>query len=239
MATGKDDGLRATAEEMDDLESDAIRIIVNAVRQSGTAPVTAYSGGKDGLVAGILAARLGYREAICETSFTIARQRVSMKQIAARHGMNVTYRWSLDDAWLAAQPELIFSSDAALRSRSFARRQQRTVRIYAKERGAQCVIFGRRTEENTVKAPIYDKGGVIQCHPIRNWKLHHVWTFFERHGIERPWIYSTRFGKTEGSAAFYALRAEDVGGHRAAWALVRSLDPSYTPERFGLAMPDH
>ena len=206
---------------------DAQQIIEDAMRSSKR-QLVAFSGGKDSIVVAHIARQLGIRDFVCETSFYFRRQLDSIKETARRIGIEPVYRESLHLEWLKANRHIVFSNDSAVRGWTFATRQQRTVKRRAKEIQADCQIFGRRTEENCVKATLYRTSAGLQCHPIRDWKTSDVLEYLEVHGIPLPWIYSTRFGKTEGNAPFYTLNHKTAGlSIEQCWQLVESMDERY------------
>jgi 3'-phosphoadenosine 5'-phosphosulfate sulfotransferase (PAPS reductase)/FAD synthetase len=216
---------------LSDLVAKAHEDIAGALRVSKK-PLIAYSGGKDGLVAAHLMAQHGATNGVCETSFYYATQEADVRQTAARLGLNVSFQENRDDDWLRKHPEFLFADDAPTRSKSFAGRQQRTMRINAEKQGADMVVFGRRTEENSVKTMLYPVHGRLSFHPIRDWRETDVWAYLASVGIERPWIYSTVHGTHSGNSPFYSLRARLVGGQAAAWAIATSLDPTITQARY-------
>jgi len=191
-------------------------------------PLVAFSGGKDAIVAGHLAKSVGVKHFVCEESFYFKPQIESIRGIATHLGFDVTYTDSLDMGWLSKNRRVVFSTDTKVRSWSFAVRQQATVKRHAKRIQSQCHIFGRRTQENTVRAEVYVAKPGTQCHPLRNWRTEDVWEYFDKYSIPVPYIYGTRFGKTEGNAPFYTLHPANAGlGIQECWALVRSMDQRY------------
>lgn len=188
----------------------------------------AFSGGKDSIVVAHLAAKLGIRDSVCETSFYFAKQTENIREIAAHLGLNVTWACKLSPNWLRNHPEVIFADDTKLRAWTFAVRQQNTVMQHAKIYGYDCQIFGRRTQENSVRAHLYRARAGLQCHPIRDWSEDEVWQYIRDNRIPEPWIYSTPFGQKEGNAPFYAMCASDFGGVENCWALAAQLDPKFS-----------
>jgi 3'-phosphoadenosine 5'-phosphosulfate sulfotransferase (PAPS reductase)/FAD synthetase len=196
-------------------------------------PVLAYSGGKDALVVAHLMKQHGLTKGVCEMSFYFDRQDKDVRATAAMLGMDVDFVSSRDDEWLSRHPEFVFADDTKIRSRSFKARQQDSVRRYTRTNKHDLIVFGRRTEENTVKASLY-KTDFWSFHPIRLWREHHVWEYLSEIGVPKPWIYDTPFGQiTGGNGPFYAVRASKTGGRDAAWRMVNEMDPSITPARFG------
>lgn len=216
------------------MEAGSREIITEALAAHGERPLIAYSGGKDSVVIAHMLSAMGVTEAVCEESFVFADQIASTRQVGRELGLSVTYVKGKGDDWLRKNNHIIFTSDSVARSKSFQVRHQRTIKRHAAQIGASVVFFGRRRDENSVKASLYEAFGRWQCHPLAAWTLPDIWAYFDKHGITVPWIYKTRFGQVEGNAPFYTMKAEDIGGHKAAWDLVTGLDPAFTPERYGV-----
>jgi len=210
----------------------ALALLQQAKEQSER-QLLAFSGGKDSIVVAHLAAKLGIRDAVCETSFYFAKQTQNIREIASHLGINVAWSCRLSLDWLRKNRRIIFCDDSVLRAWSFGVRQQATVRMYAKKHGYDCQIFGRRTEENSVPAHLYPMKAGLQCHPIRDWSTADVWEYIRENRIPVPWIYSTPFGEKEGNAPFYMMRASDFGGADNCWALAEQLDPRYKKRILG------
>jgi 3'-phosphoadenosine 5'-phosphosulfate sulfotransferase (PAPS reductase)/FAD synthetase len=189
----------------------------------------AYSGGKDGLVVSHLVNRVAPIPGVCETSFYFDKQEEDIRATAERLGIKVVYRDSLDFDWLRRHPDFLFSDSSSIRSRTFAIRQQSTVAREVRRGSYTAAIYGRRTEENTVKAERYTAKGFEQFHPIREWKTSHIWEYIEKHKIGIPWFYTTPLNDKMGNGPFISLRASAAGGKEAAWELVESLDKRFTP----------
>lgn len=211
---------------LDQLEHQSLEILKKALSMAKN-PLLAYSGGKDSIVVCHMSEKLGVRKAVCETSFYFHKALESVLQIGQELKLDVTYKNSLDINWLKKNKTIIFSADTKKRSWSFAARQQRTVKKYAKHIKADLVIYGRRTEENHVKKHIYETKDGLNCHPIRDWKEADVWAYFKKYGITIPYIYSTTFGKIEGNAPFYTLNSKHCGGVEKAWEIVSQMDNRY------------
>lgn len=206
-----------------------------ALKQS-TKQLIAFSGGKDAIVTSHLCSRFGITDAICEVSWYFSKQLASIESIAEQLSLNVTYVNSLSFDWLKNNQHIIFSNDTKVRGWTFSQRQQATVKKFARIHGYDCQIFGRRTEENSVPKHVYRTKSGLQCHPIRNWREDDVWEYFDKYGIEVPWIYSTKFGDAEGNAPFYAFHPKQAGmTHDESWELITALDPRYHPKMFSEA----
>lgn len=184
----------------------------------------AYSGGKDSIVAAHLAKDLGITESICETCFCSPIQVADFKKSAAQLGLNVTYKASLSWEWLAEHPEWIHPP-RSMAGKFYAIRQQRTIKTHAKQHGFTAVVYGRRTEENTVRSSDYcTKDGLSHCHPIREWTTSEVWAYIHAHGLHYPSIYNHQIGKIAGNTPLNTLMEipeKDI------WKTMHSFDPNY------------
>jgi 3'-phosphoadenosine 5'-phosphosulfate sulfotransferase (PAPS reductase)/FAD synthetase len=163
-------------------------------------PLIAFSGGKDSIVAAHLARQaIGCASAVCEVSFAFRRDVLDYQRLARELGLDCRFTDSLDMDWLRANPHLLFA-DLTNQGELYARRQQSAVRRHANKFAFDGVIFGRRREENSVRAPLYQTSdGRWQCHPIMDWKTAHVWQYIEQHGLGYPGIYDTPIGQLEGA----------------------------------------
>lgn len=195
--------------------------------QESSRPLVALSGGKDSLVVAHMAHQLGVRDFICETSFYFRPALDHIKEIVEKMGIDAEYRSSLNVRWLKNNRKVVFASDTKIRSWGFAVRQQATVKRYAKEINADLQIFGRRTQENSVKSSLYQTKAGMQCHPIRQWRHEDVWQYLTEHNIPKPMIYDTEFGRIEGNGPFYILNEAHCGGIDKAWEIVSGIDSQY------------
>lgn len=210
-----------------DLEKEAKATLEKALSGSSTALI-AYSGGKDSIVAAHLARSLGVRSSICDVSFTFKKQRESIEQIAHILDIDVVYKAHLGLEWLKKNKHVLFSTSSSVRSWSFAQRQQRTVKLRAKEIGADLQIFGRRTEENSVPSKLYTTKAGLQCHPIRDWKESQVWEYMAKYSIPTPYIYTTELGKREGNTGFHSVHPKRWGNSVSnCWDVVESMGDIY------------
>lgn len=213
---------------------DESRRILDAMMAMGVRrPLLAFSGGKDSIVTALLMIQHGIEfECVNEEAFTFASMRAEVRTMARELGLCLTIRESLPPDFVKRHPEILFSSDSKIRGWTFAIRQQKTVKRFAAELAHDVSVFGRRTQENFVPAPLYRTNAGLQCHPIRAWTTKQVWEFIDAH-YRRPWVYSTRFGR---HGPFYSFPANEVNGDIAeCWRIVQECDPTFVPARFGLA----
>lgn len=198
--------------------------------------VVAFSGGKDGLVAAILINKIIPNiEMVCETSFYFPKQLEDIKKTAKMLGFNVTYVCNLSDEWLMNhKTKLLFSSSAKVRQWSFNVRQQNTIKKFAIKTRAQVTYTGRRTQENSVPKEIYStKKNGMQAHPLRNWTTNDIWEFILDQGLERPFIYSTKWGE-QGNSPFYSYNPKKSNKTiEECWDLVNEIDGGEFYKKFG------
>lgn len=209
---------------------DAAKVVIQRAMEKSKKQVLAYSGGKDSIVVCHIARSLGIKAAVCETSFYFERQLDNVKDIARILDLDVHWMCSLDVNWLRKHPQVLFSNDSKIRGWSFAERQQKTVKRFAKQYNFDCQIFGRRTEENSVKDVLYTTTAGLQCHPIRTWNTEMVWQYLKEHNLPVPWIYSTRIAEHGGNGPFYSMQKRNYGGEENCWQIVSALDPRYTKQ---------
>ena len=217
--------------DLDELIAQA-HIDIDSALATCSNPVLAFSGGKDSIVMAHLMALHGITIGACEVSHYYERQAADVQNIAANMGLTISWEKRRDDDWLRRNPQYLFAADSRIRLKWFAQRQHTTMRDYATENGHDMVVFGRRTQENTVPHMLYKTRHLGSFHPIRAWKHEHIWAYMDKVGIPKPWIYHNVHGQLVGNGPFFNLKHKLVGGYEQAWRLANSLDPSITPERF-------
>lgn len=143
--------------------------------------------------------------------------------MAKQLGLRVVYRESLTLHWLSEHPQYIFSRLTKNRARFFQLRQQTTVAREARTQNAEAVFFGRRLEENSVKAPLYWKDGILQCHPLRHWKEQDIWIYLEQVGLPVPAIYHTPYGEDQGNGPWNIFTGSR--DPQECWSMIYRTDP--------------
>ena len=189
---------------LDRLTKEAKQILNNLITKSDK-NLIAYSGGKDSIVATHLARQFGVKDAVSEMSFQFTTATEDVKSSAKYFELNIEYREGLSMEWLKKNPKYIYA-ETKLQGSMYAMRQQRTVKNYAKEGNYTGVIFGRRTEENSVNSELYTlKSGVWQCHPLRDWKTQDIWAYIHANSLPYPRLYNTEIGMKEGFTYYLVI----------------------------------
>jgi 3'-phosphoadenosine 5'-phosphosulfate sulfotransferase (PAPS reductase)/FAD synthetase len=188
-------------------------------------PLIAYSGGKDAMVAAHLVSLIKNNvTAVCEISFYFEKQTLDIKRIANCLNFDVHYKNSLSDEWLLKNRHIIFSDLTKVRAWTFACRQQATVKRFCISNRNDLCIFGRRTQENSVKSKYYLTKTGAQFHPLRDWTTEDVWEYFALKSLPIPFIYTTEFGKIEGNAPFYTLSQSQTRNVNDCWNIINKID---------------
>lgn len=186
----------------------------------------AFSGGKDSIVAAHIAVQLGVRDAICETSFCFARQVQDFRASADQMGLNAVFKDSLSYEWLAKHPRWVMTP-LKQQPTFYGLRQHRTIKTHARANGYTGIIYGRRIEENTVPAPIYQTvDGLSHCHPLRRWTTSEVWSYIHAHGLLFPDLYNHVIGRVEGNTPHNRLPPEHFPDP---WPVIHSYDQTVVP----------
>ena len=211
-----------------DIMEKKIRKAQSRVKELGDVPLhMAWSGGKEALIVGHLIQQIRkINLASCEISWTFQRCIDNIKTYEYLIDCKVDYYDSVSVDWIRSHPEIIFSNDVKTRAMTYGIRQQRTIKK-ANPKG-YVAVFGRRRPDNCVKDYLYETKAGVQFHPIFDWSFEDVKAYFRIYNIPVPWIYNTKFGQQMGTAPFYSLRSDTVGGIDKAWDIVASYDARYT-----------
>lgn len=187
--------------------------------------VIAYSGGKDGLAAALLALDQGITLGVCELSFTFSRQEQDIKRTANSLGFTMVYRKNLNLSWLAAHPQYVFSHDRKRTNELMQFRQRNSVESFARHNHFPVVITGRKSQGNTVAKAVHKRGnGTWGCHPLRSWDEGDVWTFLRDRGVATPWVYGTPIGISQGNTGWpFCRECPDIQGN---WNVIYGIEPT-------------
>ena len=212
---------RSSSDRMRMLESESINIL-KKLRSISNKNVIAFSGGKDSIVVADLCSSFGIKDSISESSFMFEKSKKEVLEIGNHFNLKMEIRDSLSWEWLSLNQKYC-APPMKIQKNLYAIRQQRTVKNYAEEKSYKAVVYGRRSQTNTVKSPIYLlKNGQIQCHPIRNWTTNDVWTYIFEKNLPFPSLYKHEIGIKEGFTAFL-LPPEHFGGN--VWESIHDYEP--------------
>lgn len=213
--------VRSSKERMEKLVSDSLAIIKKFTEISDK-NIIAFSGGKDSIVTAHLCRQFGISKSITEESFMFRKALEQTKEIGKKIGLDMQFECGLSWEWMEKHQEFC-APPMKLQSKLYSIRQQRTVKRMSKRNGFTGVAYGRRLQENTVKAPLYRlANGQIQCHPLRDWKTEDIWTYIYDHKLPFPDLYKHEIGKKEGFTHFL-LPPEHFEGN--VWRAIYDYEP--------------
>lgn len=155
-------------------------------------PLLAFSGGKDSLVLLHSIHRLGFDipwVAVRTAELDWPQHLVYLEKhrAACPDARFVTTRHTI--AWLSEHRKYLFPTDSRIRNEWFRMVQRSGCQGFARRYGADLLIWGRRDQENTVKADVYDLSGVLQAAPLRDWDTLDIWAYIFEHQLEVSPLY--------------------------------------------------
>lgn len=207
------------------LERQALSDFNSLVKNFGSNFLIGYSGGKDSVVVSYFALNFGINNAGCDDSFCFPEDKTQMREIAKLMNLNVKYGSFLNDDWLLENPKYIFpyGKDSGI---FYSKRQQRTIKNFAK--GFTGLITGRRHQENFVKSELYKTAdGLINFHPLSNWRTEEIWSFIKWKNLPYLSIYSTPLGKQEGATPWCNIGRDKMPNKNDCWELVYQHDKDF------------
>ena len=211
------------------LDRDLIACALAFLRESASLypqeqPLLAYSGGKDGLVASLLAQEaIGADVGICETSFYVPAQLADIRSTADRLGFRVTYKSILQPEHFRRYPRHLFPHrDVNAFSQFCEMRQRRSFEGFARARERRFIITGRKKRGNSVKSELYRKGDLVMVHPLREWTDPDIWAYLKHRGVAVPWVYQTPLGQAEGNSPWNLYRR--YADKRLCWRAIHETD---------------
>lgn len=220
-------GITAAQAELDQLAvrmAESLRCI-EEVLSKHRKPMLAYSGGKDSLViAHLLSAHYEMHTAVAEVSFLFPFLITDLQRAATQLQLELICRDSLNLIWLAAHPQYVFPRTSKDAGNFYKARQQSTVQRVSAAGNYDVVFFGRRLEENSVKAMVYDKRGITQCHPLRHWTHDQIWLYLSLHQLPVPTIYTSTFGRNAGNGPWNIFMGSN--DPQECWRVIYETDPA-------------
>lgn len=212
-------------DEMSVLEEKAVAEIRETV--CGKRAAYAWSGGSDSAVltqlcrqAGVTPCMIG----ICDLEYP-----AFMKWLGDNAPPDLTViNTGQDLEWLAEHPAMLFPQGSALASRWYSIVQQTAQRTYAKERGVDVMVLGRRKADSNYVgrgSNIYtDHYGITRYSPMAEWKHAHVLAYIRRRGLQLPPLYRWENGFRNGTHPWPARQyVADVAD---GWRVIYGIDPS-------------
>lgn len=134
----------------------------------------------------------------------------------------VVFETNHDCEWLSKHKEMLFPSSSKLRNRWFAAVQRRGVNALAIAGKYDVVVWGRRHQENTVKADRYSLNGYEVVHPIAGLKTVDVFSLLS--GIDLSPLYEYPDAKRRGVHR-WVTRQDDPP-----WSVIQRIEPSIFEE---------
>mgnify|MGYP003679039813 CR=1 FL=1 len=179
--------------------------VIFSLLQASSHNLIAYSGGKDCIVMTDLVRKQGIKDAVCEMSFTFKMAQEDIKKSSKHFDLNLSYTNGMSWDFLRRNQEYC-APVIKLQSKVYTMRQQKSVKGFAKKNKYTGIVYGRRTEENTVRKPLYQlANGQWQCHPLRDWTLEDVWAYIYKFNLPYPRLYHTEIGNKEGFTPYLLI----------------------------------
>jgi len=186
--------------------------------------IIAYSGGKDCIVISDICKDV-IKDGICDSSFHFKTSIEDIEKSVEHFGLNVTYDNSWENwDWLKLNQKYC-ACPPKLQSDIYRMRQQNTVKKFAKKNKYTGIVYGRRTEENTVRKSLYAlSNGQWQCHPLRDWTTNDIWAYIYRHQLPYPRLYHHEVGQKEGFTPY--LLIPESFKNNCVWAPIYDIEPA-------------
>lgn len=200
----------------------------------GRSPVVGWSGGKDSLALGVVAAAAGIRDHVMVTASRELEYPafLAWTEAHAPEGLYVEERSRLNLEWLADNPKMLFPNDSRVAGLWFQKTQHAGQREFMKRTGHSTLLMGRRTADGNYCGPVvesgarayHDRTGFERLSPIWDWTHEDLLTVIASYGVDMPPIYWWPDGFRVGTGPWAARQG--TGTLENGWAEVLSIDPS-------------
>lgn len=207
-------------------------------------PVLAWSGGKDSLALGVVAASAGVTTSMMVTADQELEYPAFLTWAAAHApiGLYVEERDRLNLAWLAKHPEMLFPRESRIAARWFRLTQHAGQRSYMKRSGADVLVLGRRVADGNYCGPVarggareyQDPKGFTRLSPIWDWTHEDVLNVIAANRVQMPPIYDWPRGFRVGTGP-WPSRA--VSSLRQGWEETMSIDPDVVERAASAGIP--
>lgn len=168
----------------------------------------AFSGGKDSLVILHTLHKIG--AAIHCVSIRTAEldYPTHLNYLATFDNCEIVSTWHTIE-WLSQHTEFLFPESSAVRNKWFRMIQRGGCQKYSRRYGADLLIWGRRDQENTCNGDSYDLHGIIQAHPIRDWRTEEVWLYLRHYQVRVSPLYDLPLAHIRGVHRWNTRRRSD------------------------------
>lgn len=170
---------------------------LDRLRHQSARPLLAFSGGKDSLLLRLACQEIGWQ---MPSVFARTQDLEWPQHLAYVDGFaNVRAEIvPLTFSWLAEHPAMLFPADSRTRNRWFDLVQRGAVRRAAARCGADMVLWGRRNQENTVRADVYRLDSHLVAAPLRRWRTDEVLAELAGRGIPLSPLYNLPLAQERG-----------------------------------------
>lgn len=152
----------------------------------------AWSGGKDSVALGYVAALAGVPDCVlgrCDLEYPAFLDWVKANAPQRLEVVNT----GQDIEWLAANPGMLFPQQASVAAQWFARVQHTAQRRYYRARGLDVIMVGRRRSDGNFVGRggqnWYSADGVLRYSPLADWSHADVFALIDHYGLAMPPIY--------------------------------------------------
>lgn len=177
-------------------------------------PLIAFSGGKDSIVLAHISKMFDLTEAVRDNALSFYRvEDQVIRNVVPALGIRVKHVDRLGRSFPFNRRDYLFP-DTAGQAKFYRLAQVATVKHHAMRRQHDGVLYGRRRQENVVRAPIYQTvDGLWSGNPLINWTHEQVWTYIEDNGLPFPDIYETEVGPVDGATPWNLISPEKYSWH--------------------------